>query len=71
MNLLDQYITDRTEVMKEKRSEIIETLSLEAYDKTYADLQNTTPLILALDDLLKKIFTGLFVTIIISVLLRR
>lgn len=68
---LDEYILDRTSVMESKKTEIIETLSHEAYAKTYADLQNTTPFILAIDDLLKKIFTGLFVTIIISVLLRR
>lgn len=69
--LLDEYISDRIAVMEEKKTDIIESLSLEAYDKTYADLLNTTPFILALDDLLKKIFTGLFVTIILSILLRR
>lgn len=68
---LTQYITDRTILLEEYRPMIVETTSEEVYERTYKDLQNVTPLILAFDDFIKKIFTGLFITLIISVILRR
>lgn len=68
---LRQFIVDRTILLEEYRPMILETTSEEVYQQTYQDLQNVTPVILAFDDLIKKIFAGLFITLIISVILRR
>jgi hypothetical protein len=69
--VLDQYIIDRSLMVENNKSQIVETLGEEVYYQTYQDLQQISPFVLALDDFLKKIFAGLFITIIISVILRR
>jgi hypothetical protein len=69
--LLEQYIVDRSLLIENNKAQIIENLGEEVYSITYQDLQNITPMVLAIDDFLKKIFAGLFITIIISVILRR
>jgi hypothetical protein len=69
--LLDQYIIDRTLLIESKKNEIMGTLGEDVYYQTHYDLQNVTPFVLALDDFLKKTFAGLFITIIISVILRK
>jgi len=68
---LRQYIVDRTILLEEYKPMIIESTSEEVYERTFYELQNVTPAILAFDDLIKKIFAGLFITLIISVILRR
>ena len=70
-DFLRQYIVDRTILLEEYKPMIVESASEEVYERTYADLQNVTPWILAFDDMIKKIFAGLFITLIISVILRR
>ncbi|CAN5477930.1 hypothetical protein BH23BAC1_BH23BAC1_44440 [soil metagenome] len=70
-DLLDQYIFDRSLLVENNKDQIVETLGEEVFYQTYQDIQQVTPFILALDDFLKKIFAGLFITIIISVILRR
>ncbi|MDQ3394252.1 MAG: DUF4199 domain-containing protein [Bacteroidota bacterium] len=70
-DFLRQYIADRTLLLEEYKPMIIENTSDDVYNNTFDELQNVTPIILAFDDFLKKIFTGLFITLIISVVLRR
>lgn len=70
-DFLKQYIIDRTYLLEEYKPMILESTSEEVYERTFQDLQNVTPAILAFDDYLKKIFTGIFITLIISVILRR
>ncbi|MDQ3535122.1 MAG: DUF4199 domain-containing protein [Bacteroidota bacterium] len=70
-DFLKQYIIDRTYLLEEYKPLILESTSEEVYERTFQDLQNVTPAILAFDDFLKKIFTGIFITLIISVILRR
>ncbi len=70
-DFLKQYIIDRTYLLEEYKPMILESTSEEVYERTFQDLQNVTPAILAFDDFLKKIFTGIFITLIISVILRR
>jgi hypothetical protein len=70
-DFLKQYIIDRTYLLEEYKPMILESTSEEVYERTFKDLQNVTPAILAFDDFIKKIFTGIFITLIISVILRR
>lgn len=69
--LLAGYIADRTQLIVSMKEEMIAQLGESIYDKTYAEIQQISVLEVALDDFLKKIFIGLFLTIIISVLLRK
>lgn len=69
--LLTGYVADRIQILDDKKEEVVERLGEIAYNKTYSELKMVTAFHLALDDFLKKLFIGLFLTIIISVLLRR
>lgn len=69
--LLTSYIGDRTALLVENKQQFIESLGDITYEETLVELENTTAYIIAVDDFLKKVFIGLFLTIIFSVILRR
>ncbi len=68
---LNQYIHVMTEQLETNRLDLEERVGKEALDLQLAKLPSTTILDLALDYLLKSMFIGIFLTIIISVILRR
>ena len=71
LELVSGYVADRMQIMNEMKGEMVKQMGEDVFTRTYAELGNTTAYVIALDDFLKKIVIGLFLTIIISVLLRR
>lgn len=69
--LLKGYISDRSSFLIAMKGQMIEKFGEDVYLKTLADIQESTAFVIALDDFLKKIIIGLFLTIIISVIFKR
>ena len=65
------YVTARVNEMINNKENLKETMGEEVYQSTLSNVKNITAFDVALDDLIKKSLIGLFVTIIISVILRR
>ena len=70
-DLTTNYIEARIELMEEKQNAMTERIGEERYLQVKSDIQQTTPSRLAWDDFLKKSFLGLFLTIVISIILRK
>ena len=66
----ERYISEITTVLTENKDQVIEKVGKENYDRQLEALPFTTVSDLAVDYLLKSMFIGLFLTIIISVILR-
>jgi len=69
--LLQDYITNRVELMAGSRANLIERLGQQTYDNSLASVRGATPWDLALDDFLRKVFAGFFITTIIAVVMRQ
>ncbi len=69
--LLAGYIVDRSSLLDEMKVQMIEKFGEDVYFQTIAEVQESTAFIIALDDFLKKIIIGLFLTIIISVIFKK
>ena len=59
------------ELMSANKVVLEENLNEAAYEETYANISNMSIFDVALNDFLRKIFPGLFFTIIISIILKR
>ncbi|EPR69033.1 DUF4199 domain-containing protein [Cyclobacterium qasimii] len=59
------------ELMSANKTILEEKLNVAAYEETYANISKMTIFDVALNDFLRKIFPGLFFTIIISIILKR
>jgi hypothetical protein len=59
------------ELMSENKAILQEKLNVEAYEETYSNISKMSIFDVALNDFLRKIFPGLFFTIIISIILKR
>ena len=70
-NFLSEYIRIATGQLVMNKELFIETIGARTYTETLAQLPKTLPIHLAVDYLLKSMPIGLFLTIILSVLLRR
>jgi uncharacterized integral membrane protein len=70
-NFLPSYILKLREQMTAFEKQIIDSVGAEAYQQQLSKLPSTTALDLASDYLLKSLIIGLFLTIIISVILRK
>ena len=70
-NFLSEYIRLATGQLITNKDLFIETIGEKTYIDTLAQLPTTQPIHLAVDYLLKSMPIGLFLTIILSVLLRR
>jgi len=70
-NFLSSYISKLAEQMKGFQKQIVESVGAEAYQQQMAKLPSTTAFDLASDYFLKSMIIGLFLTIIISVILRK
>ena len=70
-NFLDEYIRISTGQLVANKELFIESIGEKTYIDTLAQLPTTKPIHLAVDYLLKSMPIGLFLTIILSVLLRR
>ena len=70
-NFMLEYIRISTGQLVTNKDLFIETIGEKTYTETLAQLPTTRPIHLAVDYLLKSMPIGLFLTIILSVLLRR
>lgn len=70
-NLLSRYLTEMTIQLTENKEDFLEAIGEEAYQNAFRKLPSTTLGDLALDYYLKSFGIGLFLTIIISIILRR
>ena len=70
-NFLTEYIRISTGQLVTNKDLFIETIGEKTYTETLAQLPSTQPIHLAVDYLLKSMPIGLFLTIILSVLLRK
>lgn len=66
-----EYRSSNLLLLEGKKEVLIEQLDEEAYVKTLVNISNMTVLDVAFNDFLRKIFPGLFFTIIISLMLKR
>lgn len=70
-DLLTGYIVDRSSMLMEMKSEMVDNLGEKVFEQTLGNIRESTAYIIALDDFLKKIIIGLFLTIIISVIFKK
>lgn len=70
-DMTTKYIESRIALLHENKQTLIDTMDEKTYIDTVAGVKGTTGFDLALDDFLKKSIIGLFLTIIISVILRK
>lgn len=69
--LLAGYVGDRLRLITTMKEEMIAQMGEAVYERAYSEVQGISVLEVAIDDFLKKIFIGLFLTILISVFLRK
>ena len=65
------YVDDRTALVKENRESFTEDLGESTYRQVLEEVQATTTVDLILDDFYRKLFLGLFITLIIATVQRR
>lgn len=69
--IFDAYRISNLDLLKEKKDTLIAQLGQESYDRTYRNIYNMTIFDVAVNDFLRKVFPGLFFTIIISIILKK
>lgn len=71
-DLLDSYKASMEEIMNSNKSMFIEEYGEETFKSTLSKNAEVSPMDLAVDEFLKKkVFAGLFITLIVSVVMRR
>lgn len=68
---LQNYIDERVELVQAQKQQITETIDEQAYVETLEQVKGTTAADLVWDDFLKKSLLGLFLTIILSIVMRK
>jgi hypothetical protein len=69
--LLTDYIDDRVTLMQDSSENLIERLGQDTYDNSLASVRTATAYDLALDDFIRKVLAGFFITTVISVVMRQ
>ena len=69
--LLQDYIKNRVDLMMGSQAGLVERLGQDTFDTSLASVKGATAFDLALDDLLRKVFAGFFITTVISVVMRQ
>ena len=69
--LLAGYVGDRLRLLSIMKEEMVARMGEAVYEKAYSEVQGINAFEVAADDFLKKTFIGLFLTILISVFLRK
>lgn len=70
-DLLQDYITDRTNLILSSKENFIVQFGEETYRKMLADMKLVSAGNVALDDFIKKLITGFFITSVIAIVMRR
>lgn len=69
--LLQDYISNRVDLMRGSQENLVERLGQDTFDTSLASVKAATAFDLALDDFLRKVFAGFFITTVISVVMRQ
>ncbi len=69
--LLQDYIANRVALMSGAKDNLVERLGKDTYDTSLASVRVATAFDLALDDFLRKVFAGFFITTVIAVVMRQ
>lgn len=69
--LFENIKTNMMQILDEKKTEIINTLGEDSFQKTYQEMLTLSSYDIAITDFIFKIAFGLFFTIIISIILRK
>lgn len=69
--LLREYITDRVGLMDSSRENLVEQLGKDSFEQALSAVKLTTALDMALDDFIRKVAIGFFITTVISVVMRQ
>jgi len=70
-DLLQDYISNRLDLMLGSQDNLVERLGQDTFDTSLASVKAATAFDLALDDFLRKVFAGFFITTVISVVMRQ
>jgi hypothetical protein len=69
--VLDGYIADRIQLIESSKERFVDQLGEDIYIEKLAKMNQTTPLVVALDHFWKKLTIGLFLTILIAAVMRK
>ncbi len=70
-SVFDSYKTSNLALLEEKREIIIAQIDEASYNSTLDNILNMTIFDVAINDFLRKVFPGLFFTIIVSIILKK
>jgi hypothetical protein len=70
-NILEGYIQDRIQLLEASKEQFIKQLGADLYDEQITKMNQTTALVVAIDEFWKKLVIGLFLTILIAAVLRK
>lgn len=68
--IFDAYIHNRLQLMHDSEAQLQKELGAKTYTEAYAKVKNAVVSDIALDDIIKKFFTGLFFSPIFAIILR-
>ena len=69
--IFEEFRASNLALLSEKREILIEQLDKDAYDTTFSNISNMTIFDVVFNDFLRKVFPGLFLTILISIVLKK
>jgi len=69
--IFNEFKASNLVLLREKKEILIAQLDKESYDTTFFNISNMTIFDVVFNDFLRKIFPGLFLTILISIILKR
>lgn len=69
--VLQEYITDRIQLMTGSKANLVERLGEATFEQSLKSVQLTTAFDMALDDFIRKVAIGFFITTIISIVMRQ
>ena len=68
---VNDYVANRTALVQENQESFTQELGRDTYQQVLAEVQQTTPADLVLDDFYRKLMVGVFITLIIATVQRR
>lgn len=69
--VFDEYKASNLMLLEEKKEMLIEQINEESYERAFDNIANMSIIDVVINDFLRKVFPGLFFTIIISIILKR
>ncbi len=70
-SLLQRHITETLALLEQTREEQIQVLGVEMYEMGYKAVRSITPIMLAVDDFLRRLFAGVVLSLVAAVFFRK